>query len=197
MEYNSTRKRLLMPEYGRLVQQMVDTALALPDREERQAYAEYIVRVMAVLTPQSRASADYQQKLWDHLAYMAGYALDIDYPCEISRVADGKKPPRLPYPGTDIRHRHYGHLLETLVDKLKDMPEGQERDELVRMAANRMKRNLVDWKGAGNDDRMVEHDLAAYTGGAIAPDFSACRLAYIPEDRGAGGERNRHYRKSY
>jgi len=197
MEYNSTRKRLLMPEYGRLVQQMVDAALEISDKAERQAYAELIVRVMAGLTPQVKASADYQCKLWDHLAYMAGYALDIDYPYEINRVADGQRPARLPYPGTAIRHRHYGHLLETLVDRLKEMPEGEERDELVRMAANRMKRNLADWKGTGHDDRMVEHDLAAYTDGVIAPDFSNCKLAYIPETRGAGNERNKHYRRNY
>lgn len=197
MEYNSTRPRLLMPEYGRLVQQMADRALAIKNRQARQAYAESIVSIMATLSAQPKGTAGYKQKLWDHLAYITHYQLDIDYPCEINVVKPERKPGRMPYPGGKIRHRHYGRLLETLVEKLKDMPEGNERDELVRMAGNRMKRNLADWKDAGFDDQMVAHDLAAYTDGIIKPDFSTRKLAYIPEGGNAGMEKGKHGRKYY
>lgn len=197
MEYNSTRPRLLMPEYGRLVQQMVDRALTIEDRQARQAYAESIVNVMATLSSQPKDAANYRQKLWDHLANIADYKLDIDYPCEINVVSPGKRPGRLPYPGSTIKHRHYGKLLENFVEKLKGMPEGSERDELVWMAANRMKRNLADWKDAGHDDQMVAHDLAAYTNGIIAPDFSTRKLAYVPANGNAGRERSKHNRKNF
>jgi len=197
MEYNSTRPHLLMPEYGRLVQQMVDRALTIKNKPARQAYAESIVKVMAALDTQPHVTAAQRQKLWDHLAYIANYKLDIDYPCGINVVSQGKKPGRMPYPGSSIRHRHYGRLLETFVERLKTMPPGRNREELVWMAANRMKRNLADWKDAGYDDRMVAHDLAAYTDGLIEPDFSVRKLVYIPANGHVGGERNKRNRKNF
>lgn len=197
MEYNSTRPHLLMPEYGRMVQQMVDHALTIEDRPARQAYAESIVSVMATLGTQPKTATGYRQKLWDHLAYMANYKLDIDYPCEINVVSPEKKPVRMPYPGTPIRHRHYGKLLETFIERLKEMPEGNDREEMVWIAANRMKRNLADWKDAGYDDRMVAHDLSAYTDGLINPDFSVRKLSYIVAGGHTGSERNKRNRKNF
>lgn len=185
-DYNSTRKNLRLPEYGRLVQDMVNYALTLADREERQHYAEAIVGVMVGLNPKMKDVTDYQHKIWDHLAYMADYKLDIDYPFEITEHRDGmKKPEKLSYPKGHIRFRHYGRLVERAMEELKTMPEGSERDELTRLIANRMKRNLADWKGDGVEDTKVARDIAFYTEGHVHPDFEepGQQLMQIGENR--------------
>ena len=185
-DYNSIRKNLRLPEYGRLVQDMVDYALTLTDREERQPFAEAIVGVMVGLNPKMKDVTDYQHKIWDHLAYMADYKLDIDYPFEITEHRDGmKKPEKLSYPKGHIRFRHYGRLVERAMEELKTMPEGSERDELTRLIANRMKRNLADWKGDGVEDTKVARDIAFYTEGHVHPDFEepGQQLMQIGENR--------------
>ena len=167
MDYNTQRPKLLLPEYGRIVQEMVDYARTLPEKAQRQAGAETIVSVMASFAPGRRQQPDFWHKLWDHLALMADYELDIDYPYEIVRRTDQTKPARLPYPQTRIRYRHYGHLIEELTRKLKEMPEGEERSQLAWLVAGQMRRSLNDWNKDALSDRKVAADLAAYTDGTV------------------------------
>lgn len=167
MDYNTQRPKLLLPEYGRIVQEMVDYARTLPEKAQRQACAETIVSVMASFAPGRRQQPDFWHKLWDHLALMADYELDIDYPYEIVRRTDQTKPARLPYPQTRIRYRHYGHLIEELTRKLKEMPEGEERSQLAWLVAGQMRRSLNDWNKDALSDRKVAADLAAYTDGTV------------------------------
>jgi len=173
-EYNSTHQTLRLPEYGRLVQEMVDYALTISDRAERQRYAEAIVSVMLGLNPKMKNEPDFQHKIWDHLALLADYELDIDYPFEVTRLdGENKKPVHLGYPKSQIRFRHYGHLVEKALAQLADMPESAERERFTRLVASRMKRNLADWKGDGVQDDKVARDIAFYTEGRVQPDFSA------------------------
>ncbi len=167
MHYNTTEERLRMPEYGRLVQQMAEHAVSIPDRTRRQAYAREIVRIMAHLNPKMRGVPDYEHKLWDHLAYIADYKLDIDYPVEINRRDTESRPPRLPYPQGNIRYHHYGRLLEQAIQKAAEMPEGPARQCLTALIINRMKRNLGTWRGASAADAKVARDLESYTEGKI------------------------------
>lgn len=172
-EYNTTREKLKLPEYGRLVQNMVEYALTITDRTERQAYAQAIVDVMAGLNPKMKDVDDYQHKIWDHLAYISDYKLDIDYPFEITEHRGAAtKPERLSYPKSEIRFRHYGRLIEKAISELKDMTDEEEKKTLTRLVANRMKRNLADWKGDGVQDAKVARDIAYYTEGKVQPDFS-------------------------
>lgn len=157
-----------MPEYGRLVQQMVKHAIGMDDRSSRQAYAEKIIRIMAHLNPKMRGVPDYEHKLWDHLAYISNYELDIDYPVEVSRHDERERPAHLCYPQNRIRYRHYGHLLERAIEKAADMPEGEAREHFVVTLAKRMKRNLAEWKGDGVTDEKVAYDLSNYTEGRIS-----------------------------
>ena len=199
MDYNTSQAKLKLPEYGRLVQQMVEHAVAIENRAERQAYAETIIAVMGNLFPQMRNVPDFKHKLWDHLAYISGYRLDIDYPCEIEKRETGPQPAHLSYPGKPIRYRHYGHLLEKLIQKLAEMPAGPERDELTRIVAYRMKYDLAEWKGDGIEDAKVSEDLARYTNGAIHPDFTYAPLGMPvlgPSENG-GGNRSRKGRRNY
>lgn len=172
MDYNTTREHLKLPEYGRMVQEMVAHALTIENREERQAYAQLIIHVMKNLNPQMKNVPDYEHKLWDHLALMANYELDIDYPFEVERVDKAAAPSHVGYPGNPIRYRHYGHLVEDGLKQIAQLPEGEEREALLRLIANRMKRNLAEWKGDGIKDEKVEHDIAQYTNGQLTPDFS-------------------------
>lgn len=167
MDYNTQRPKLLLPEYGRIVQEMVDYAKTLPEKTQRQACAEAIVGVMASFASGRRQQPDFWHKLWDHLALMANYELDIDYPYEIVRRTDQARPTRLPYPQTRIRYRHYGHLIEELTRKLKEMPEGEERSQLAWLVAGQMRRSLNDWNKDALSDRKVAADLAAYTDGVV------------------------------
>ncbi len=171
LDYNTQRERLIMPEYGREIQKMVDYAVELPTKEERQQCAETIIGVMQRMFPQNGTPENHNQKLWDHLALMSDFKLDIDYPCDVSqalKITD--KPEPMPYPMKDIPVRHYGYMMFEVFEKLKSMPESPERDELARITANQMKRCLYQWSHGSADDEKVISDLARFTDGVIQLD---------------------------
>ena len=172
LDYNTQREQLILPEYGREVQNMVDYALSLPDKEERQRCAESIIVIMDRMFPQNHENPDYKQKLWDHLAIMSNFQLDIDWPYDISGAAKiATKPEPLEYPMTQIPVRHYGKMLFDVFEHLKTMPAGEERDELVRQTANQMKRDLYQWSHGSADDEKIASDLALFTDGRIQLDL--------------------------
>jgi hypothetical protein len=173
LDYNTKREKLVLPEYGREIQNMVDYAVALPDKAERQKCAETIIEIMERMFPQNHDNADYIQKLWDHLAIMSDFKLDIDYPFDVAQAKQiTAKPDPLEYPMSNIPVRHYGKMMFEIFDKLKTMEPGDERDELVRVTANQMKRNLALWSHGSSDDEKVASDLARYTDGKIQLDLS-------------------------
>ena len=171
LDYNTQREQLLLPEYGREVQKMVDHAVALESKEERQRCAETIIAIMERMFPNSSSADDHRHKLWDHLALMSNFQLDIDWPCDVSQAAKiTTRPEPMGYPMRDIHVRHYGNMIFELFEQLKTMPEGPERDELARLTANHMKRNLYQWSHGSADDEKVIADLARYTDGIIQLD---------------------------
>lgn len=171
MEYNTTTKKLILPEYGRMIQQMVDYALTIEDKQQRQAYAEKIIAIMGGLNPQMRNIPNFKEKLWNHLAAMADYQLDIDFPVEIVPYGKEKRPTHLCYPGNTIRYRHYGHLVEKTAEMLSEMPEGEKYDDLLLNIAQRMKQNLAECKADGVDYEKVVRDLEAYINKSTSPTF--------------------------
>lgn len=174
LDYNTQREKLLMPEYGREIQKMVDHAVSLPTKEERQLCAETIIRLMENKNPQVQESANAEQALWDHLYLMSQKQLDIDWSFDVSEAEKIlSKPQPMAHPTGGARMRHYGRLIEELFEKLKTMPEGDERDELVRLTANQMKRNLAAWGHGSMDDEKVADDLARFTDGKIQLDLSS------------------------
>ena len=173
LDYNTQRERLVLPEYGRAIQLMVDHAIGLPTKAERQRCAETIITTMMRMSPYAKDSADFKQKLWDHLAIMSNFKLDIDYPFDVSQAHQLQaKPAPMKYPMSSIRVRHYGKLVMEACDKLKTMEPGRERNELVRLVANQMKRDLTQWSHGSNDNEKVASDLAQFTDGAIQLDLS-------------------------
>ena len=169
LDYNTQREKLVMPEYGREIQKMVDYAVALPDKEERQRCAESIIEVMARMTPQGHDSVDYEQKLWDHLAIISGFKLDIDWPFEevITEQSLTPKPEAVPYDTGIIGLRQYGRNIESMVAMIADMEEGRDRYELVTMIANQMKKNLLAANRDDNVDERILKDLYDMSGGKI------------------------------
>lgn len=173
-----------MPEYGREIQMMVDYAVGLPTKEERQRCAQSIIAVMAVMAPQNKENADFEQKLWNHLALMSNFQLDIDYPYDVSQALNiAKKPEPMPYPMQNIPVRHYGSMLFDIFEKLKGMPAGAERDELVKMTANQMKRNLVQWGHGSSANEKVASDLARFTDGKIQLDIDTFVFSKITTEQ--------------
>lgn len=198
--YNTAEERLKLPHYGRLVQSMIERACTLTDRRQRQAYAEKIVAVMVLLNPQMRSTPNYKQICWNHLAFMANYQLDVDYPCTIEREAENKPMQKVSYPGCKIQYRHYGLLLEKTVKKLSAMPAGSPgRSRLVSMTAARMKRSLTEWKGTGVENERIGRDLAAYTDGKVNAEEAASLLEknFVPQRNfHAPNQNNRSYRRN-
>lgn len=168
MQYNTQQPRLPMPEYGRSVQNMVNHALTITDREERQRCANTIIKIMGNMYPLLRDLPDFKQKLWDHLAIMADFKLDIDYPYEIVQPDTlNSAPERIPYSNGRIRYRHYGFFLERLIKKAMEMPEGEERAQLVHLIAIQMRKNFITWNKDSVEIQKLISDLEDYTHGAI------------------------------
>lgn len=177
LDYNTQRERLVLPEYGREVQQMVDYCVSLKSRAERQRCANTIIAVMERMMPHTYENKDYRQKLWDHLALMSGFQLDIDYPCDITEAQKMlQKPAPMRYPMKRIPVRHYGNMMFEVFELLKNLPNGAERTELTRLAANQMKRDLVLWGHGYSDDEKVASDLADYTDGKIQLDLETFKF---------------------
>ena len=191
LDYNTQREKLVMPEYGREIQKMVDLAVSLPTKDERNRCAQTIIRQMENKNPQVRTSPDFEQTLWDHLYLMSHKQLDIDWPYnvdEAEKIHSKPQPVKYQQDGGNYQ-RHYGRLLTEIFEKLKTMPSGDERDELVRQTANQRKRDLVAWGHGSMDDEKVADDLARYTDGAIQIDLSSFR--FDSGQKPAEGKRNR------
>ena len=168
MEYNTQRKKMELPEYGRSVQNMVDHALTIEDREERQRCANTIVNIMGGMFPHLRDVPDFKHKLWDHLAIMSDFKLDIDYPFEIVKKEDlVVKPEKLAYPNADFRYRHYGRFLEGMVKKVVGIEGEEEKKQLINLLAIQMKKDLNNWNKEGIEDQKIVDDLREYSNGAI------------------------------
>ena len=168
MEYNTQRKKMELPEYGRSVQNMVDHALTIEDRAERQRCANTIINIMGSMFPHLRDVPDFKHKLWDHLAIMSDFKLDIDYPFEIVKKEDLViKPEKVPYAAGSIRYRHYGRFLEGMVKKVMEIEDETERKQLIRLLAVQMKKSLNNWNKDGAEDRKIVDDLREYSNGAI------------------------------
>ena len=180
LDYNTQREKLVLPEYGREVQSMVDYAVALPTKAERQSCANAIVAIMRRMFSQSADAEGFERKLWDHLAMMSNFKLDIDYPFDVTEAKTIlSKPEPMAYPMSRIPVRHYGKMMFELFEKLKTMPEGPDRDALVRMVANQMKRDLMVWGHGSSDDEKVASDLAYFTDGKVQLDLDKFKFAKV------------------
>ena len=182
LDYNTKRETLLLPEYGREIQRMVDYAIGCPTRDERNACANTIVRMMGTKVPNATETNDGVRALWDHLYIMGRGQLDIDWPYDMTEaVKITQKPQPMPIRKNHVKLRHYGHLVEECFDILKTMPNGRERDKLIYLTANQMKRDLAIWGRGTMDDERVADDLARFTDGCVQLDINNMPLERVQE----------------
>ena len=161
-DYNTSRKKLALPEYGRNVHNMVDLILEMEDRDMRNQASQAIIDVMGNLNPYLRDIPDFKHKLWDHLAIMANFKLDIDYPYNPpSRDILLEKPHKVPYCQRDIKFRHYGHTMELMIRKAMELEDGNEKDILVSQLANHMKKSYLTWNRDSVEDEKILEDLSS------------------------------------
>ena len=157
MDYNSDRSKLALPEYGRNLQNMVNHIMTIEDRNERNRAARTIIDIMGTMYPYLRDINDFKHKLWDHLAIMSNFQLDIDYPYIPPSPEFFNTPPlRIPYSNNTIRYRHYGKTIEFLIDKAAVHEDEKERELLIKLIANHMKKSYVMWnKDSVTDDKIL------------------------------------------
>lgn len=177
MQYNTQQKRMPLPEYGRSIQNMVNHALTLQDPAERQRCANTIINIMGGMFPHLRDVPDFKHKLWDHLAIMSDFKLDIKYPYEVIHKDNLiTKPEVIPYPRTKIRYRHYGRTLEVLIKKACEFPEGDEKRNLIALICNHMKKDYMAWNKDTIEDSKIALDLAEYSSGELQMTDDILRL---------------------
>jgi hypothetical protein len=180
MEYNSSRTRLLMPQYGRNVQKMVEYLLTIDDRAKRLQQAQLVIELMSILTPHLKTMEDYEHKLWDHLHQMTGLKLDVDGPYPPPTEAQlAQRPAPLPYPQAPVRHRHLGRNLHSLIKKgLKDSPE--KRQGYTQSVGYYMKLAYTNWHKEPVHDDMVRNELAVITDGEMKFEGGGYKVHFDP-----------------
>ncbi len=194
MDYNSNRKKLLLPEYGRHIQKMVDHCVSIQDKEERTRCAHSIIVNMGNMFPHLRDVNDFKHKLWDHLAIMSDFVLDIETPFELpEKETLYERPKKLAYNNERIRYRHYGRTIEKMIDKAAEMEEGEHKRHLIMLIANNMKKSLLMWNKDFPGDERVFNDIVSMSGNKIeiSDDIK------IPEQREYQnkGKKRRPYKK--
>lgn len=170
-DYNSTRNKLILSEYGRNVQNMVKYIVALPTKEERNRYAQVVIDLMGFLNPHLRDVADFKHKLWDHLHIISDYQIDVDSPYpKPTPDSIHIKPSPLNYPHQRIRYKHYGKTIELMIEKAKSIEEPERKKHMVQAIANFMKMAYVQWNKDSVADESIIADLYAMSGGQLKLD---------------------------
>ncbi len=165
MEYNTQKKKLLLPEYGRNIQKMVDHIMTIEDRAERTRAAKTVIDVMGNLYPHLRDVPDFRHKLWDHLAIMSSFKLDIETPYPLPSIDKiNEKPEKIKYSTNHIKYRHYGKSVEKLIDKIKELEDPEQKRALIVLTANHMKKSFLTWNKDSVEDEQIYNDINAYYG---------------------------------
>ncbi len=159
MKYNTTRSHLVIPEYGRNIQNMIEYAITIEDRDTRNRLAFVIVNIMGQLNPHLREAANYKQKLWDHLFIISDFKLDVDSPyTKPSPEILTNKPVKPSYPNESIKFKPYGKNIENIIKKAIELEEGPEKELLTQTIANQLKKSYLSWnRDSVNDDLIIQH----------------------------------------
>ncbi len=178
LQYNSERENLLIPEYGRHVQKLVNHCISLPTKEERNKMALAIIEVMGNLQPHLRDVPDFKHKLWDQLYIIADFKLDVDAPYEVLTKEELKaKPIKLPYPKTANKYRFYGNNIQIMIDEAVNWEDSELKEALNLTIANHMKKCFLNWNKDTVDDAVIFKHLKELSNGKIDLDAKEIILA--------------------
>ena len=170
-DYNTSRKQLVLPEYGRNIQKMVDYIKTIEDRTERNRLAHAIIGIMGNLNPHLRDINDFKHKLWDHLAIIAHFELDIDFPYEIPKAETFQQRPRtVEYGVHNMAYKHYGKSIELMIDAVCELPDGPEKEKLVNTIANHMKKSYLTWNRDTVSDELILKNFEILSHGKLKTD---------------------------
>jgi hypothetical protein len=168
MEYNTTRGPLILPEYGRNVQNMIAYAMEVGDREERNRAAQAIIEVMGQLNPHLRDVDDYRHKLWTHLFVMSDFKLDVDSPYEKPKPEVlAERPDIMEYPKSKIRFGHYGQHTQRILESAKDVTDEKEKEFLKNTMANFMKKQFLAYNNDAVENNVIADQLKELSKGEL------------------------------
>ncbi|PWH82146.1 DUF4290 domain-containing protein [Algibacter marinivivus] len=168
LEYNTEREHLIIPEYGRHMQKMINHAKTLETKEERNKVAKAIIAVMGNMQPHLRDVPDFQHKLWDQLFIMSNFELDVDSPFEIpTKEIYEERPDPLEYPQNHPKYRFYGNNIKTMIDVANTWEEGELKEALLYTIANHMKKCFLNWNKDTVEDAVIYDHLFELSGGKI------------------------------
>jgi phage baseplate assembly protein W len=203
LQYNTSRVLLKIPEYGRHIHKMIDQAIEVRDKDERNKIAKAIIGVMGNLNPHLRDVADFQHKLWDQLFIMSGFQLDVDCPFEKpNKDLLEARPGPLSYPQTYPKYRFYGNNLKNMIDAAIKWEDGELKDALVFNIANHMKKSFLNWNKDTVDDKVIFDHLKELSNGKLEvnpellPLTETSSLLKFKTKNGNGPRSNLNYRKS-
>jgi hypothetical protein len=160
LEYNTSRNKLVISEYGRHIQKLVEHAIEIKDKKDRQRFVEGVINIMGDLNPHLRDVADFKHKLWDHLYVISDFKLDVDSPYEkpvIEKLFE--KPEPLDYPNSKIKYNHYGKVIELMIVEAINMEDKELKNKLVIAIANQMKKSYVNWNLDFVEDDVIFNHL--------------------------------------
>lgn len=192
-DYNSTRPKLILAEYGRNVQNMVDYICELPSKEERNRHAQVVIDMMGFLNPHLRDVADFKHKLWDHLHIISDFKIDVDSPYPTPEQGSiHPKPELLGYPQHRIRYKHYGHTIEKMIERARMINDAEKKQSMTLAIANFMKMAYLTWNKDSVEDDAIIDDLRELSGGELVlpPDVALTKLDFKtppPGSRVKGG----------
>lgn len=168
MDYNTQRKKLVFPEYGRHIHKLVDLCMEIEDKEERTRNAHAIVAIMGSTHPHLRDVPEFKHKLWNHLAIMTDFKLDIDWPYDLPNKEEINQPPdKVPYSYEKMRFKHYGYNLEQMLNKVNELETDEEKEALISLLANHMKKLVVTYKKEHVDDQVIFNDIKKITNNTV------------------------------
>ncbi|MFV9551358.1 DUF4290 domain-containing protein [Algibacter sp. PT7-4] len=168
LEYNTEREHLIIPEYGRHIQKMINHAKSLETKEERNKVAKAIIAVMGNMQPHLRDVPDFQHKLWDQLFIMSNFELDVDSPYDIpTKEIYEERPEPLEYPQNFPKYRFYGNNIKTMIDVANTWEEGELKEALTFTIANHMKKCFLNWNKDTVEDAVIFDHLFELSGGKL------------------------------
>lgn len=168
MEYNTQREHLIIPEYGRNLQKIIQVAINTEDRDKRTQIAFMIVDIMAQLHTKTKDSPELRHKLWDHLHIISDFQLDVDgpYPPPDKEILT-KNPERLSYPKKDMRYSYYGKNIELIIEKISASEEIEDKHAVAKVIANNLKKAYLTWNRDSVDDNLIKKHLADLSHGNL------------------------------
>lgn len=194
MEYNTTRNNLVIREYGRNVQKMIEYLLTIKDKEERQRNTEVVIELMGMLNPHLRNVEDFRHKLWDHLFLISDFKLDVESPYPVpTKETLRRKPDMLPYPKRHPKYKHFGKNLEKVIDKALEETDESRRTGLTQYIGNYMKLAYANWHKENMHDDMIRNELLTMTDGEL--DYENDHSIQFPESLHQNNKRKNHSHK--